>query len=86
MSTRPLSTRLFWAAEVLLFAAVMATTILSTHHMNQVETLCDRVVLINKGRVMVYGEVGEVRRRYSLPVRPAARPARSSSSPSRATV
>jgi ABC-2 type transport system ATP-binding protein len=43
------------------------TTILSTHHMNQVEALCDRVVLINKGRVMVYGEVGEVRQRYSLP-------------------
>jgi ABC-2 type transport system ATP-binding protein len=43
------------------------TTILSTHHMNQVETLCDRVALLNKGRLMVYGEVGEVRRRYSLP-------------------
>jgi len=43
------------------------TTILSTHHMNQVETLCDRVALINKGRLMVYGEVGEVRRRHSLP-------------------
>ncbi|HVZ21901.1 MAG TPA: ATP-binding cassette domain-containing protein [Vicinamibacterales bacterium] len=43
------------------------TTILSTHHMNQVEALCDRVVLINKGRVMVYGAVEEVRRRYSLP-------------------
>jgi ABC-2 type transport system ATP-binding protein len=43
------------------------TTILSTHHMNQVETLCDRVALIHKGRLMVYGEVDEVRRRYSLP-------------------
>jgi len=43
------------------------TTILSTHQMNQVEALCDRVALINKGRLMVYGEVGEVRRRYSLP-------------------
>jgi ABC-2 type transport system ATP-binding protein len=43
------------------------TTILSTHHMNQVEALCDRVALINKGQLMVYGEVGEVRRRYSLP-------------------
>jgi ABC-2 type transport system ATP-binding protein len=43
------------------------TTILSTHHMNQVETLCDRVALIHKGRLMVYGEVAEVRRRHSLP-------------------
>ena len=43
------------------------TTILSTHHMNQVETLCDRVALINKGRLMVYGAVDEVRRQYSRP-------------------
>jgi ABC-2 type transport system ATP-binding protein len=43
------------------------TTILSTHHMNQVEALCDRVALINRGELMVYGAVDEVRRRYSLP-------------------
>ena len=43
------------------------TTILSTHQMNQVETLCDRVALLNKGRLMVYGTVDEVRRRYSQP-------------------
>jgi ABC-2 type transport system ATP-binding protein len=43
------------------------TTILSTHHMNQVEALCDRVALIDHGALVVYGEVDEVRRRYSLP-------------------
>src|SRR5919109_4028938 len=43
------------------------TTILSTHQMNQVEALCDRVALIHQGRLMVYGAVGEVRQRYSLP-------------------
>lgn len=43
------------------------TTILSTHQMNQVEAICDRVALINKGRLMVYGGVTEVRRRYSHP-------------------
>jgi ABC-2 type transport system ATP-binding protein len=43
------------------------TTILSTHHMNQVEALCDRVALIDRGRLVVYGTVSEVRRRYSLP-------------------
>jgi ABC-2 type transport system ATP-binding protein len=43
------------------------TTILSTHQMNQVETLCDRVALIHQGRLMVYGEVDEVRRQHSLP-------------------
>jgi ABC-2 type transport system ATP-binding protein len=41
------------------------TTILSTHQMNQVEMLCDRVALLDKGRLMVYGTVNEVRRRYS---------------------
>jgi ABC-2 type transport system ATP-binding protein len=35
--------------------------------MNQVEALCDRVALINRGELMVYGAVDEVRRRYSHP-------------------
>lgn len=43
------------------------TTILSTHQMNMVETLCDRVALINKGTLMVYGAVAEVRERWSRP-------------------
>src|SRR3954463_16395135 len=43
------------------------STILSTHHMNQVEALCDRVALINKGQLMVYGTVDDVRRQHSLP-------------------
>jgi ABC-2 type transport system ATP-binding protein len=43
------------------------TTILSTHQMNQVEAFCDRVALIHRGRLMVYGTVDEVRRRYSRP-------------------
>jgi len=41
------------------------TTILSTHQMSMVETLCDRVALLSEGRLMVYGEVNEVRRRHS---------------------
>ncbi len=43
------------------------TTILSTHQMNLVEALCDRVALINKGQLMIYGGVEEVRRRWSRP-------------------
>jgi ABC-2 type transport system ATP-binding protein len=43
------------------------TTILSTHHMNQVEALCDRVALLNRGQLVVYGDVEDVRRRHSLP-------------------
>jgi ABC-2 type transport system ATP-binding protein len=41
------------------------TTVLSTHLMHQVEALCDRVALIHRGRLVVYGGLGEIRRRYS---------------------
>ena len=41
------------------------TTVLSTHLMHQVEALCDRVALIHRGRLVVYGELHEIRRRYS---------------------
>ena len=35
--------------------------ILSTHQMNQVEEFCDQVLMINKGRVVLYGSLEEVR-------------------------
>jgi ABC-2 type transport system ATP-binding protein len=41
------------------------TTVLSTHLMHQVEALCDRVALIHRGRLVVYGDLQEIRRRYS---------------------
>lgn len=41
------------------------TTVLSTHMMHQVEALCDRVALVHRGRLMVYGRLDEIRRRYS---------------------
>lgn len=41
------------------------TTILSTHQMSMVETLCDCVALLSEGRRVVYGPIDEVRRRYS---------------------
>jgi ABC-2 type transport system ATP-binding protein len=41
------------------------TTVLSTHMMHQVEALCDRVALVHRGRLVVYGELDEIRRRYS---------------------
>lgn len=37
------------------------TTVLSTHVMEKVETLCDRVVLIYRGERLLYGTVDEVR-------------------------
>ena len=42
-------------------------TILSTHMMNQVEALCDRVAVIHQGRNVVYGPIDEVRQAHSLP-------------------
>jgi ABC-2 type transport system ATP-binding protein len=41
------------------------TTVLSTHMMHQVEALCDRVALIHRGNLVVYGPLDEIRRRYS---------------------
>ena len=43
------------------------TIILSTHQMNMVETLCDRVALLSAGKLMVYGNVDEVRRLHTVP-------------------
>ncbi len=40
------------------------TVILSTHVMEQVEKLCDDIVLINKGRILLSGSVREVKSRY----------------------
>ena len=34
---------------------------LSTHQMNEVEELCSRVLMINAGRVVLYGDLAEVR-------------------------
>lgn len=41
------------------------TTVLSTHMMHQVEALCDRVALIHRGDLVVYGRLDEIRRRHS---------------------
>lgn len=41
------------------------TVILSTHDMNQVEEMCDRILLINHGRVVLYGSLAEIKARYA---------------------
>ena len=41
------------------------TIIMSTHQMQQVEELCDRILLINDGENVLYGELNEIRRRFS---------------------
>lgn len=44
--------------------AAGTTVIFSTHQMEQAERLCDRIVLINRGRKLVEGTLGEVRGRF----------------------
>ncbi|MEJ2208427.1 MAG: ATP-binding cassette domain-containing protein [Anaerolineae bacterium] len=41
------------------------TILMSTHQMHQVEELCDRIVLINQGRNVLYGPLDQVRRQFS---------------------
>jgi ABC-2 type transport system ATP-binding protein len=38
--------------------------ILSTHRMNEIEELCDRILMINNGRSVLYGNLTEIKSRY----------------------
>jgi len=38
--------------------------ILSTHQMNEIEELCDRILMINHGRSVLYGNLVEIKSRY----------------------
>jgi len=37
---------------------------LSTHQMNQVEELCDRILMVDNGRAVLYGNLTELKSRY----------------------
>lgn len=54
--------------EILAQKAQGKTLIFSTHNMESVEALCDDVVLINKGRVVVESSVGQLRKQFSKPL------------------
>ena len=41
------------------------TILMSTHQMQQVEELCDRIVLIDHGRTVLYGGLNDIRRQFS---------------------
>lgn len=41
------------------------TVIMSTHQMHQVEELCDRILLINHGRPVLYGDLEGIRKEYA---------------------
>ncbi len=41
------------------------TIVLSTHQMNLVEALCDRILLIDQGRAVLYGPLKEIKEQYA---------------------
>jgi len=41
------------------------TVIMSTHQMHQVEALCSRILLVNRGRTVLYGNVTDIKRDYA---------------------
>ena len=41
------------------------TIILSTHNMNQVEEMCNRILLIHHGRAVLYGPLDEIKAQYA---------------------
>jgi ABC-2 type transport system ATP-binding protein len=41
------------------------TIIMSTHLMHQVEAMCNRIVLINEGRTVLYGEINKIKRDFA---------------------
>ncbi len=60
----PVNTRL--AMEILEEQAQRgAAIIMSTHLMFQVEAMCNRIVLIDKGRTVLYGEVDKIKRDFA---------------------
>jgi ABC-2 type transport system ATP-binding protein len=41
------------------------TVVLSTHQMNLVEALCDRILLIHNGRALLYGRLEQIKRQHA---------------------
>lgn len=41
------------------------TIIYSTHNMSSVEDVCDNIALVNKGRIILQGSVGDVKQQYA---------------------
>lgn len=42
-----------------------AAIIMSTHQMHQVEEMCERILLLDHGRQLLYGPLSEIRRRFA---------------------
>lgn len=40
------------------------SVIMSTHRMNEIEEMCDRILMINRGQVVLYGGLAEIKSRF----------------------
>lgn len=59
----PINTNLI-KDEIIRLKEEGASILFSTHRMEQVEEMCEHIVLINKGRIVLNGEVNDVRNSY----------------------
>ncbi|UTR13240.1 ATP-binding cassette domain-containing protein [Salipaludibacillus sp. LMS25] len=60
----PVSQELF-KEEIIALAAKGTAILLSSHQMNLVEELCDRLYMINRGRKVIYGTMDDVKEQYA---------------------
>ena len=51
--------------EIKRLSSTGTSILLSSHQMNLVEALCDRIFLINKGEKVIYGKLDEVKEQYA---------------------
>lgn len=50
-----------------------ATVVYTTHYMEEAEILCDRIVIIDKGRIIAEGTVDELEQKYAKPAKKVRR-------------
>jgi len=60
----PINTKII-KEEILKLSRKGTTVIFSTHNMESVEEICDRIALINKSRVILEGSVDEIKKHFS---------------------
>ncbi len=44
------------------------TLIMSTHQMDEVERMCDRILMLNDGKMVLYGSLDEIRQQFGLSI------------------
>ena len=55
--------------DILLELRAKGTTVItSTHQMDEVERMCDRILMLNAGTVVLYGRLDEIRQEFGLSI------------------